>query len=46
MTPAISPLSDNRDKALAVMEDMLRVCQKFRVGIFAREAEQLRHRAV
>lgn len=43
MTPSTTiRLSDDRDKALAVMEDMLRVCQKFRVGLFAREGETLR----
>lgn len=42
MTPATSPLSDDRDKALACIEDVWKFCQKFRIGLFARQSERIR----
>ncbi len=41
MTPAISPLSDDRDKALACIEDVWKFCQAFKIGLFARQGERL-----
>lgn len=41
MTPTIHNLSDDRDKALAVMEDLLKFMRKFRIGLFARESKHL-----
>ena len=42
VTPAISPLSDDRDKALACIEDVWKFCQTFRIGLFARQADRMR----
>lgn len=35
------PLSDDRDKALACIEDVWKFCQVFRIGLFARQAERM-----
>ena len=39
--PVIKPLSDDRDKALACVNDIHVFCQKFRVGLFARRTDHL-----
>jgi hypothetical protein len=41
MTPAVSPLSDDRDKALTCIEDVWKFCRKLRVGLFARQSERM-----
>jgi len=41
MTPRIQHLTDDRDKALAVCEDLWRVLHRYRVGLFARQSDRL-----
>lgn len=41
MTPTAAPLTDDSDKARAILEDLLKFCQHWRVGLFPRTEPNL-----